>query len=477
MKRYQYWIVAIISIIGALLVYTPHIDYRFPIHIDEWHHISEAMKLKEGNYTGNSIGFRAGFHIFLAGLSFILPLTKAYFLFPAIWTALTSLLLFYLVHKKTSNFNLALFTMIFFLSLKSNVNILGSWFFTPLSFSFPFIFLYIYFFAEGISNQNKRYIFYSLIIMLLLIPIHSISVLFALPALILYCLINYEYLKKEYKFFSLFLLIPILGIIFYKFMIHIPFSQVVPSLLSALQFKKGWGILELNNSIFEVYSLIGLLLAIIGVTTILAKKETLKKNCIYLLLPLTLILSIYIYRKTNISFLSPYQRNFYYLALSLPILSAMGLDFLIKRLSNYLNSLSLKEYLKNAIVIFSILIAISFAYYSYLTIPEQIQVYYFIEPQDIPALSFVKTINDSKIMAPPEIGSVLYPLTKHNAIASISFYGNRKDLDKFFRNSTCKEKASILNRYKTTYVYSKNPIACVWKEIYSKDNRYIYEVK
>ena len=31
-----------------VLVYAPHATYRFPLHVDEWHHVTEWLRL--GNY-------------------------------------------------------------------------------------------------------------------------------------------------------------------------------------------------------------------------------------------------------------------------------------------------------------------------------------------------------------------------------------------------------------------------------------------
>ena len=48
-----------------IFVFTPHFDNRFPIHIDEWHHISEAIRLSEGSFSNSIFGVEMGFHLFL----------------------------------------------------------------------------------------------------------------------------------------------------------------------------------------------------------------------------------------------------------------------------------------------------------------------------------------------------------------------------------------------------------------------------
>ena len=176
-------VVAVAAIAIFFLVYSPHLEYKFPYHVDEWHHITEALKLREGEYSGGMTGFRVGFHIILAGASYFTDLVRSYHVFPALWAVVSALVIFYVVKEKTKRFNIALFAMIFFASIKSNTNITGIWFFTPLSFSIPFIFLYIHLFTEWIQKQDKRSILASLAIMAFLIFVHPIAVLFAVPFL------------------------------------------------------------------------------------------------------------------------------------------------------------------------------------------------------------------------------------------------------------------------------------------------------
>ncbi len=292
MKKSQILIIFLISVFIFILVYTQHFNNPYPIHIDEWHHITEALQLKnnESNLGRNSL--EIGFHIILLWLSYISDLVLIYKFLPALWAVISALVLFFVVYRKTNNnFWIGIFSMVFFASIKSNTNITGIWFFTPLTFSIPFIFLYVYFFTEGVEKQNKRYILISLVLMLFILVVHSVSVLFAIPFLIVYSFFYYKYLIKEYKFFSLFLIIPIIGILFYKTIIKIPIRELIPDLITRLQFKYGWGVTEINNSPLELYSIIGYILAIIGVIFIIyslyMKKQ--KKFIPFLLWPLTLL--------------------------------------------------------------------------------------------------------------------------------------------------------------------------------------------
>jgi len=280
-----------------------------------------------------------GFHFFLFILSWVFDLVLIYKFLPALWICLTAGVLFYVVYKKTGrNFLPAWLAMIFFASIKSNVNITGLWFFTPLTFAIPFIFLYVYFLTEGVEKQNKKLILWAVAIMAFLTPTHSVSVLFFIPALLVYLSINFRYVIKEYKFFLTFLIIPIVGILTFKYTLAIPWGSLIGQLLYSIQFRYGWGVLELQNSFTEVYSVAGYILAVIGLLFILLGKGT-KKYLIFVIWPLSVFILMIIYRMIGTSYLSPYQRNLYYLAIALPFLSAFGLFSLLKWFKYYLNKL------------------------------------------------------------------------------------------------------------------------------------------
>lgn len=455
----------------------------FPVHIDEWNHITQALKLRQGEYTlklGSSLEF--GFHLFLVLISFFTDLVLFYKFLPAIWAVISALVLFYITYRITNkNFLIALFSMIFFASIKSNVNIGGLWFFTPLTFSIPFIFSYIYFFMQGIENQNKKCILISLAIMIFLLFTHAISVLFAVPFLIIYCLFNYGYLKKQYRFFSLFLLVPLIGILFYKFTRKIKITEAISNLIDILQFKHGWGVLELTNSPLEVYSLIGYIFVLIGIIGIFLFQRNYKKYLIYVLWPVILLISIIMFRITGVSYLSPYQRNVYYFAISLPFLSAVGLHYTIgiirKKIEKTNFSQGIKPILKKIITILIIIVVLFFTFRYYLDVPEHTLLYKIVDEKSYQDLKFLSGLPKAKVLAKPEISTAIYPISGHDIISSIYFYGTKYkgDVEYFFRTQTCSKKQRIIKKHNIKYVLSEKEINCSWNKIYDKNN-HIYEV-
>jgi hypothetical protein len=471
MKKKEIIILILISILTAILVFIPHLNYPYPLHIDEWHHIIESKKIQNGDYTGSSIGYRIGFHIFLLILSYFFNLIEIFQFLPAIWAVFSGLALFILVYGKTKNFALGAWSMLFFASIKSNVNITGLWFFTSLTFSIPFIFLYILFFTEGLEKHNKKYLLTSLAIMIFLVFVHSISVLFMIPPIIIYLILNKNHVLKEKRILSAFITLPIIGLIFYKTMTNISFSKIIPSLIENLTFEYGWGILELQNSFLEIYSPIGIILAILGTLIFFITLKEPKKLIIFLLWPAWLLIDIYIYRKTGVSYLTPYQRNFYYFALSLPFLSALGMNFIIDKIK----SIKLSENAIKTLIIITSMIILILTFKSYTNIPEQIEVYHLIDESGMDALSYLKNYPPSKIMAPLELSSTAYAISGQDIVSAVSFYGNRNDVISFYYEFSCKEKDLMLENHKVAYIISETEYGCNWKEIYKNERYIVYE--
>lgn len=485
-------LVAIVSVFVFVVVYYPHYQQNpYPYHLDEWHHITEALKLRAGDYSGGESGFEIGFHAILMVFSYFVDLVKAYQFFPALWAVVSALVLFYVVRKKTNNYWIALLSMIFFASLKSNVNIEGLMFFTPLSFSIPFILLYVYSFTEGIEQENSKMILASMGIMAFLMLVHAISVLFALPFLLIYCLFHIKYILKEWKLFSLFLVVPLIGLIFYVSMLDISLSSAIGSLIEKLQFHKGWGVYEVDNSPLELYSIAGYCLALVGAGMMLFVSW--KKYLAYVLWPLCVLVSIAIFRISDVSYLSPYQRNIYYFGIALPFLSAAGLYFILKwagklsercfdffaRLKKSYHKSGKMELIKKIVGIVIILIlaccVIASAFDAHYEYPKDMPIYKAIDKAHYDALSFLSTQEKSSVMASLYVSLAVYPVTRMEPVGALGFYGDKGDVERFFKTDNCTAREAILLKHDAKYIFAQQRIDCNWTKIYEKNAINIYK--
>ena len=484
MKRVKIVLLCLSLLAVFLLIYGIHFNNPYPTHMDEWHHITEAINLKNGDYHLGTGAFEIGFHVLLALIILIIGkinLILVYKFLPAIWACLSALALFFLVYKKTeNNFWIAFFSVLFLASIKTNANTTGLWFFTPLTFAIPFIYLFVYFFTEGLEKESKKNVLISLAIMALLIPIHALSVLFAIPILLIYSLFYLGYIKREWKFFSSFLIIPIFGLLFYSFAKHIAFSELFRDLFSALQFKQGWGVLEVQILPTMLYSLIGFIFALIGLVYIFRNQH--KRYYLFIIWPAIILASMIVYLITNVSYLVPYQRNLYYFAISLPILSAMGLYYLGRILNVFYEGLinkDIKEKTRKTAKIIGALLILGitffFVFQNYWSNPKQIAPYQVIDKSDYSSLTFLSEKQAGIVMANPMLSEAVFPITGNRPVGTLYFYGDRKAVEDFYTAQNCTARNKLIKKYEVKYVIAKSPIDCNWTRIYNKTN-YIYEI-
>src|SRR3989344_7143633 len=484
MKRGRKILVVLALSFVFLLVYSPHFNYSFPYHVDEWHHLSESIRL--GNYGEYLDAFRAGtargfsgleigFHFALFLLSFLVILISVYQFLPAIFAVLGALALFYLVYRKTDgNFWLGFFAIIFFASIKSNVNVTGLWFFTPMTFSIPLIFLYFYFFDQGVGQQKPKSLLISFGLMTVLLFVHSVSFIFSLPALIIYSLLNHQFLLKEYKLFLVPLAVLVLGVLFYKYALDIPNFLLASRVLSDLQFEYGWGIVELKNSLLEVYSTVGYLLAALGMVFAVFKLKALKKYLLFLLWPATLIIMIIIFRISGVSYLSPYQRNLYYLVISLPLFSALGLYYSLEIVKDWLAGFNFSSEIKKSITLVAVSLILTLTgillFSNYYILPRQIDLYQVISDDDYRLLKLFADLPPTRIMATPFMSTALYPIARQQPIGTLAFYGDRQAVEDFFSAESCVKKLQLLKKYAVGYVISPIALECNFGPFYQKYN-------
>ena len=471
MKKNQVIILVLLAILNFAIVYNVHLDKPYALHIDEWKHLTEAKNILEGNLNLN---LEIGFQLFLAILWKFLPLIEIWKFLPAIWATLTGFILFVLIKKKTNSFQIAALSWIFFASIKSNANLTGLIYFTPLTFAIPLIFLYLYFFTEGLEKQNKKSIIISLFIMILLIPTHAISVLFAIPILIIYSIMKKEYIKREWKFFSIFLLIPIAGLVLFSNFTKQSLANILKNALEILSFEKGWGVLELNNSPLEIYSLIGYVLAVIGIYQIIKSKQT-QKYLLYLIWPIILIIMILLFKIFEVSYFSPYQRNMYYLAISLPLWSALGafqsMQYIKEKLKIWFKN---ERIIKTIVGIFLILI-IGLTFVQYNQVPKKIAIYEVLDNKEYNALKFLSNLPEGIILTDPLTASASYVISNKKPLASTYFNSDKlKQLNSFIYSKDCLTKSYILYENQVRYVMSLSEINCGWNLIYNQSIKIIF---
>ena len=462
-KKSEVTIFVLVLIFVFTLVYAPHFQYDYPLHIDEWHHITQAEKLSEGGYENRFAMLEAGFHLFLLGISSIFDLVLVYKFLPAIFGVLSAIILFFFIYDLTGEYWMGIFAMIFFAMLKSNVNTGGLWFFTPLTFSIPLIYAFFWLFVTGVERTNNKRILISYFIYIIILFSHPISATFMLPILAIFSLIKHKQVLRMWKIFVPALLIPVMGMVF---LYAATLQKDILGLLARLIFERGWGVYELNLSPLLGYSIVGLILALVG--CIYAIK---KRYHVFLIWPAFTLLTLIYYPFTDFTVLAPYQRFFYYFIISLPALSAFGLYYLYQFFSS-MAPRKIKDTVFSVIV-FALLL---FSMVSVYSIPQNIQLYKLIDEDDFKTLQELDKLDKGKtVISGPDLGTAIYPVTKNSAVGTIFFYGSREDADMFV-NTTCKIREELIDKHHAKYAISRDKLLCNWTVIYNRTG-YIYEVR
>lgn len=145
-----------------------NLNYPFPVHADEWTHLGQIIYIINSKTLGfvnpyspsltNNNELEVGFNLFLALFFIITTLNPvlSYQFLPAIFFMINATLLFFFVKKLTKNYYIALFSILFFLAIPSNINFLGNWFAVPLTFSIFSIYLFFICLIDFIETKKEK---------------------------------------------------------------------------------------------------------------------------------------------------------------------------------------------------------------------------------------------------------------------------------------------------------------------------------
>lgn len=491
-KSYKFWLLIAALIFTFLLVYSPHFNYSYPLHIDEWIHIEYTKRLLNQEYNlHHELGYQIFLVIIFSVLKFlhISPILTYKFL-PAIFAVFAAIFLFLLMYKLTKNYWVALFSIIFLASLPSNVNLLGLWFAVPLTLAIPLLYLFFYFYTKAFqANENnyKKQIIIASIILFLTALIHPSTAALLFPILIIHATINYKEIKTKPGILIVFLPFLLAGIWLLKILWMGNLNTTKDYIKYILQFNSieilepsitqnpliltlGNNILLINQNLLPVlYRLIPFALALLGLFFSLKTR----KLRIFAIWFLTTIFLLFTSNFTGTSFLARSQRMTYYALLSLVPLSALGLHKLISYLRNKL-TYNFQQKTIYTIMTIILIITLFSTFYNYGKQRQGTELYHLIDNADYEALTFLSQQEPGLVLAPLTQAATVYAISQNEVIARFwPIIGKEKVVEIFF-SSSCQEKQVIIKEHNVDYVYSLSPINCGWKEIYNQ-NKFIYK--
>ena len=472
-------LLTIIIVSGFFLLYLPHFNnpgtvrivedsiytktspgyYPYPLHGDEWNVVALSVYTMEtGNFPNvnpytNTYHFnlQSGTHIFVSMIFKSTGLDILYYFqfLASVVGVLTALFLFLFVQTITKNDYSAFFSSMFYLSINSNINTLGHFFFVPSTFSFFIMMAFLYFYLKN----------YQLLAVLAFV----ISVLsYPMVSLLLLAvyLINEVIIKGKinYKVFVLPGLMALLSLLVLR--------ERVINILEIVTFRHGWTEgFEHVFGLFDHVSPIVYLFGIIGIGYLIYKKQY------FVLLLFLPIVSIFSYLLFDMSYFFPYQRALLYTFIALTITAGIGIGIAFEyfRKINYY------------VAVFLAFVLIGTSFIGYYDVPDQrFYIMHLAQTEDINALRYVKDHfgTGNTIMVEPLTTFASYPASKNQVIAtppSNLHSGNITEVTAFFTGN-CQSKENIIRERNISVVVTRHRILCGFNE-QILNGVYIYDTR
>ena len=431
----------IFSFLAAFLNFLPHLNYQYPIHVDEYVHYQYAshLSLNSPQYFGETnLSLEHGFHIILAILNSLgIPYLSIFNILPFILTIFISLSLF-IITRRIFNTESALFSVLFFVLLRSTASILGPMFLVPMSIGLLLILTGLYLLE---INSN-----------LFFLPLASLLIIHPPSALAYFIIININLILKRKN------ILKNISLQALAFLIALPLY--IPTFMQK-------GLNTVNNLSFTsiisplfIPRFIGYFIIIIF--TIGLYFTSLKKRYDLISYIFAFLLIILLFYKFNIEFFVPYARTLFYLFIIIAIIFGYG----CYNLTNTKN-----KKLKPFLMILLILVILSFSLL--IKLNSTGLVYHIIENKDYQAFQFIKenTPTDSIVLADPWISNALTPIAERQVFSRITqgpnaFYEQRnKEITTFFQGNCTNLSFLKANNISVIYGNCNNSDL---KEIYPK---------
>lgn len=226
----EYLVLASILAFTFFLAYIPHLNYPYPLHIDEWEHFALSQSLVDAgttDFVDPLIGEKrvtnhpeAGFHLFLAQVRLLTGLSwmTIFRFFPAL-VFMTTVMAAYLFGRR-SNFGLE--AAFFAAFIPTTVRMLGPSFLVPVTLSLPILPL-ILFLLHYYYESKPSTILLLLLLLALIFIIHPPSAAVVSVAAIVYGGMQWLEHRREPRYqLKLALVITGIGIAFLVLFLRFP---------------------------------------------------------------------------------------------------------------------------------------------------------------------------------------------------------------------------------------------------------------
>jgi len=400
------WLLVLTLIFVGILVYSPHIGYPFPLHVDEYHHFDYANRLLEGTYDFKSdAALEVGYHAFLAGLIRLGLNIITYKYLAVAFSLFAAGMLFLLVKYLTGDFWAAWLSMLLYGFLPTNANLLGIRFATPLSLAIGFMFLILLLFMKGL--KRGVYLLWCFVCFLVLGLIHGISAVFIYLVILIFCVFK----NRKWSIFGL------LGLALFTILLYSCGLSVI--------FLPSWTPLN------PIFMLLGSGLLILGFVGLFYSDK------IFIIWVLLASLLILMFIALDFTVFIPYQRAVYYGLVGLLPLAGIGARHLSNKLTFFLVLLCLFN----------------------LVNPVGLEIYHLISEEDYLSMVSFKDLPDGKVMSLPRYGEAISAISGKESFTGFYFSSEEsRQISRRFFASNQTDRHIIMKEHNIKYVYDQTAI-------------------
>lgn len=303
-----------ILILAAFVSYIPHINYPYPLHVDEWFHITVAQEVIRGSridlYSGQpfALGMERLWHLMLAGIFLFVQPLQAYGFLVMGFSILAALSVY--VFAKRYGERTALIAAFLTALIPSNVTIGGLSLLVPINLSLIFIPLALKFAFDAKTNLQYFMVF---LLTAILLYAHPPSAMVLLILLGIYGILKMKEDKTKSRnlFFAL---IAALAISIPNYI-----SQISQKGIESASFPF-WLFVEQTPILFGI---IPTIFFVAGFYMLTRTKE--KENWAMILALIFFLAEIFLFTQISASFLVPYQRIFIPMMFIMNVVAAFAL--------------------------------------------------------------------------------------------------------------------------------------------------------
>lgn len=448
-----------------LEVVTLNYTYPYPLHGDEWTHLAKAKYTQQTGRLAmlnpyhpaqaKLVNLEGGFSSYLSSLISFLgnDYLEYFYILPAFFGALIAVLIYLLAFRITQSWPASLISSLLFASIGSNINILGFWFFLPVTLGIMLLLLYFMF--DGTSLLLKAIVFLTL------------AVVYPLLCPVVLAYEAYNYRKNKLAICAV-ILLGLLGIgIAY---LLVGWQSVSSYIIS----EKGWtqGFEVVYNPLIY-FGIAGSLLAGLGLW--FGLKE--RKSAPILIVFLFALANIILFKFYHFTIVLPYQRSFLLLMVSMALLGGFGTIMLNSVLASFMKN----KPVRYAVIVMAVTIAVFFSFHNYFDIEKKqfIPILYLTNEQ-IRELSNLENdaFENAIFVTPPGVSFTVYPVLggRITALAGSNLgFGDYKQLFRF-EKSDCAAKLEYMQKNNASFIISHKKLSCPWLTQITAKSIYLYGV-